>query len=762
MTTRVPLWRLGLAFSAGVMAGALLPALPAWSILGLLLAISAAAAICPRLRLPAVLVLGVVWFAGHAQWHLDRSWPADRSGEQVELTGRIVGLPETRGHRTRVVVISDRAARAGGIPRRLVLTWHRPLEYFQPGERWVLQARLDPPVGRLNQGAFDYTRFLLARRIGATGQISQATPAQAAGFSGITGRARQRTAEWLQATTVNLEAAALHRALAVADRAAMDPEFSGVLRRTGTAHLLAISGLHVGMVAALSALAVGVLLTPMLGLCPGLDRRRVAMLAGVCGALGYAALAGFTLPTQRALVMLMVVAGAIVLRRHLQPGYAVVLALVAVLLTDPLAPLDIGFWLSFGAVIVLVWAFAWRPGRAGWASGLVRAQLLLAIGLLPLNVGVFQQLVPIALVANLLAIPVIGLWVLPLTLSALALFLAGLPLDGLVRTSELGLVAVIRVLDWLDGLDFGHFYISPAPAWAAGLAMVGALWLLAPRGWPIRVAGLLLLVPLFASAPTKPEPGEFKAWITDMGDGLAVLVQTHNEILLYDTGPGDGDGQDRIESVIVPLLRSLGEVRIDRLIVSHARLAHAGGMSSAMSRLRPTHVRGSGLDGIEPCTASEHWQVDQVRFRMLHPSAALPSLGPDSSCVLEIRGAGGSLLLTGGISAVVTRRLLNQGLAEPVDALVLPRAGHRQGFEPAWLEQLSPEWVIASVAASNRRGLPHPGPRQVAARAGARFVTTGQCGALEIESRRGSGLTLRSQRGSARRFWLRQSSCPGG
>ncbi|MEE4330080.1 MAG: ComEC/Rec2 family competence protein, partial [Wenzhouxiangella sp.] len=419
------------SFAAGAIVALLVPALPSPWVLA-----AVAVAALPLLRFPtlkplAFALFGAVWALGHASWTMAGDWPETRAGEDVELSGRVVGLPEIDGQTLRFVLKTDREP-GSELPRRIRVSWFRPSEYLEPGQRWRMTLRLHPPHGRLNPSSFDYRRHLLTQRIGALATVSGASERlEAAGFRGAAQRVRVYLAEVLQGEMTDLDAAALARALTIADRSAMDPELSERLRETGTAHLLAISGLHIGMVAGLAGWIGGWLLAPLVLVGRALDRRRLAVTVAVFAAAGYAILAGFTLPTQRALVMLAVAGGALAMRRGMRPGNALLLALVAVLVLDPLAPLSAGFWLSFAAVAVLIWAFAWRPtaggGARAWVVGLLRAQLIIAVGMLPLNAGLFQQLIPIAPVANLIAIPMVGFWILPGLLASVGLILLDLP-----------------------------------------------------------------------------------------------------------------------------------------------------------------------------------------------------------------------------------------------------------------------------------------------------------------------------------------------
>ncbi|HKL50304.1 MAG TPA: DNA internalization-related competence protein ComEC/Rec2 [Wenzhouxiangellaceae bacterium] len=758
--------RVALLFSSGAISAAAFALLVDVRSVLALLALAVALLGFRSTRIWAALPAGMLWFSLHALWHQHDAWPDERAGETVELTGTIIGLPEQRDGRVRLEFKPDAEGRRAGAPGRILLSWYRPLEWFRPGETWRLSVTLTPPHGRVNPGLFDYHRYLVARGIGALGRIQSAALESGSGPLAAPDRFRQRLANWLQAETVSLDAAALHRALTVGDRTAMSPELAERLRRTGTAHLLSISGLHVGMVAGLAGLLAGLLATPLIRFRGVPDRKRVMLLAGLVAAFGYALLAGFSLPTVRALVMLLAGFGAMLWRRGIQPGRALLTALAAVLLIDPMAPLAIGFWLSFAAVAVLIWAFSGRSRGTGWLRGLITAQVVIAIGLLPLNIGIFQQWAPTALVANLVAIPLVGLWILPCLLAALALFALGLPAGFMVALSEHGLELFLGMLDGLTGADRWLAGLSapalPAPGLAAiVIAAVGALWLLAPRGWPMRPLGAVLLLPLLWPAGRGPgsDPGEFELMIPDLGDGQAVIVRTASSVLLYGTGPGDGAERSLVPGTIAPLVRQGGRDAVDSVIVPYGHRDFAGGLAEVKRRWPGADVITPDGSGDSRCVEESRWMVDGVGFRFLHPSAALPDLGGDSSCVLEIRSSFGSVLLTGGIGANVTRRLAMRQSLRPVDVLIMPRFGRVDGLDAGWLSALSPTIGIATVSAFNRRGMPHPESRAMLRDAGGRLLSTGDCGALSIRFEAGANPLVLSEVSARPRFWRNSANC---
>jgi competence protein ComEC len=757
-------WRYLLLLAAGCVVAAAAPMLPGWwaVVTGFVLAFFGLA--WPSTRPFALFLLGGLWFLVHAQWQMDRNWPAERSGETLLISGSVIGLTEQREQGIRFEFRPDRGQSDADLPSRVLVNWFRPSEYVEPGSRWQLELQLRPPAGRDNPAGFDYQRYLLSRRIGAVATVRGDFERLDAGRGTQVDRLRQRLATVLQAETTRLDAAALKRALGLADRSAMKPELSDLLRRTGTAHLLAISGLHVGMVAAIGALLCTVVLAPIVTVQRRFDRRRLALAGGLVAATAYAMLAGFTLPTQRALIMIGVIALACFLRRAIAPAHALLLALVAVLLFDPLAPLATGFWLSFAAVAVLVWAFAWRPApgqsRGQWLTGLLRAQLVIAVGLLPLNVGVFQQLVPAAFFANLVAIPLVGLWILPALLLEMAGIALGLSTALVSSAGEQGLVWLVGLLAWFDGFDFSHARVAGG-SWKIVLpAAAGALWLLAPRGWPARWLGLPLLLPLLVPRPDVLREGELELWLLDAGDGLAALVRSDAELLLYDTGPGDGQGGDMIGRELDDLLARLGIKSIDGLVVSHAHRGHAGGLGSVQHRVPPERVYSS-VEGLgHRCTAGEEWSAGTYRFRFLHPSAGLPDLGANSSCVLHIEGPGGAVLLTGGIDASVEARLVQQFAGPPADVLVLSAGGHRRASSEEFLRAVSPRIALASVQQYDRFGRPHPEAVSSVDAVGAALVSTGQCGALRVRLGEGHPVQIRSMATLQPRFWKARSACP--
>lgn len=590
-----------------------------------------------------------------------------------------------------------------------------------------------------NPGGFDFERWLVEHRILATGHLRRGEPPErldAGPGPYRLDRARQWLAEHLKTHIDETRTRALIQALVVGERAGLGTDVWEVLTRTGTNHLVAISGLHVGLIAGGVFFLVRWLWSRFPRLVFALAAPRAAAIAAILAALGYAALAGFAISTQRALVMIMVVLVALLRGRTLRPYHALALALIGVLLIDPMAMLSAGFWLSFGAVAVLVFSFAHRlPGRDPWTRW-GRAQWVVAIGLLPLLLLLFGRASVISPLVNLIAVPIFSTLLLPLVLiSSLLSLLPGLALPMQWTAQLLGWC--LDGLTWLAVLPWAAVTLPARPTWVLLAGAAGVFLLLAPRGLPGRWLGILLCLPMLLLQAPRPPPGE--AWVTllDVGLGLAAVIRTSEGTLVYDTGPSFPGGFDTGSAVVAPYLASHGVKRIERLVISHADRDHAGGLVGLAERI-PIDELLSGeparLDRPDalPCRAGMQWEWSGVSFQILHPAAATWR-GNNASCVLRVEAAGRALLLTGDIESRVERRLARElGTALTSDILVAGHHGSKTSTHPDLLDAVAPALVLYASGYANQFGFPSA---EVRARVAARGITqldTGLVGAIEL------------------------------
>ncbi|CAD6513848.1 hypothetical protein LMG28727_00776 [Paraburkholderia kirstenboschensis] len=645
----------------------------------------------------AACCVGFGYAAWRAEARLAASLPVAWEGRDIEVTGYIKGLPtrDDKGVRFLFDVESADALAVESAPREPVrfphvvqLTWiadEAPPPPLEPGERWRLRVRLKRPHGNANFGVRDAEAALLARNVRATGYVSAAAQAvrlrpEARGV-GVT------VDRWRAALRARIDAVladAPHRGIVVALAIGAQDEVSAadwqLMRATGTSHLVAISGLHIGFAAGLAAWLCGAWWRRS-----GLIGRNwplhvpaqfVAVTGGAIFAALHAALAGFNVPAQRALWMAGVVALAYLSGRNVPRSAVLASALGLVLLIDPWAVVSAGFWLSFCAVAAILFATSGRPrvqnheqrthetdeqgGAPGQLSrlraaavnrirafgerlhGAAHVQFAVTVALAPLTIYWFAQIPLVGPLANSFAIPWVSLLVTPSVLAGVVL---PAPLDAYAfRTAHALLDVMVGRLQWLSGPRWALWWLPQPDGWALAAAATGVLWCLAPRGWPLRWAAPLAWLPLLAPAPSGPPHGSFRLTALDVGQGTSVLVETAHHVLLFDTGPGP-ESTYAGERVVVPYLQAHGVNVLDTLIVSHADSDHSGGAPAVLdaievrqmvAALAPANAlwanaRQRGAQTL-PCAAGQRWQWDGVEFSMLWPDAGPLQGKPNAHC----------------------------------------------------------------------------------------------------------------------------------
>jgi len=734
-----------LMLAAGLLSVRFLPALPPlWSLW--LLALIGLMCLPWRSYLVSFFLFGLCWACLSAQFALDDRLNPALDGRTVWLQGRVSGLPQQQEGTVRFV-LEHPTSRRGKLPARLRLAWHNG-QPVRSGEVWRLAVTVKRPHGSVNPASFDYEAWLLAQRIGGTGTVKQGERITAAqGFAAFRDDIRQKL----------LSAPAYGRAgglaaLVVGDGSGLSRTDWQLLQDTGTLHLMVISGGHV----ALLALAVYALIAAIarLGLWPARwPWLPVACVLAFAAALGYGLIAGFEVPVRRACLMMAVVLIWRLRFRHLGFFWPWLIALNTVLLIEPLASLQAGFWLSFIAAFLLLVLFCARLGRLPWWHGWTKAQWGMAIGLLPALLALGLPISASAPFANLLAVPWIGFVSVPLALLGTLLlpvpylgegllWLAGASLDGLFYL--LGLIAALLPAQTLPA----------APLWIWLLGALGAGVLLLPAGVPLRFFGLLLLAPLLLPPIHPPAAGLAEVWLLDVGQGLSVIVRTREHAMLYDTGPRYGDF-DSGERIVLPSLRRLGVKRLDLMLISHADNDHAGGAEAVMRSMPVKQVQSGEPARLPPdlsaapCIDGQSWQWDDVTFTTLHQADAQSSNG--KSCLLKISAQGERLLLTGDIDSETERALIAAGYDLASDWLLAPHHGSKSSSSLAFLKAVKPHSVLISRGAHNSYNHPHP---QVLARyqkLGIDIFDSSESGAQRIEL--GSYQKLHGLRQEQRRFW---------
>ena len=721
----------------------------------------------PGFRFPGCIACGFLWTLLNAHLALQHELLPRDEGKSLDAVGVVVSLPETRTRSVRfdfrIDELRDYGQPVKSNPGKVRLSWYEGRQLLRPGEKWRLKVRLKRPHGYMNPGGFDYESWLFQNRLRATGYVvddKDNTRLHHAGrFNPDALRfvLREKIREALPPDPL----AGFIPALAIGDRSDLSDAQWQVLTATGTNHLIAISGLHIGLVAGLVYLAMlrawgamRVFFPAPLGNVPAI---RAAAAGAMLAALVYALLAGFALPTQRALVMLWVYFGLKLYDYKVISSDALGTALIAVLLMDPFAPMSASFWLSFSAVAVILYGISYRvqlQSRRLLEWG--RVQYVVSMGLVPVLALYYQEIPILSLLANMFAVPWVSFIVIPLVLGGCMLL--PIELDWLL---ELALVS-LRVLWWTLNL-FTRWEFQLLPVAQPGLVTmtvisVGILILLLPRGITPRWLGWIWLVPLFFPGKPGLSFGDVSMTVLDVGQGLAAVVRTQKHSLLYDTGPAYASGFNTGTAVVLPFLRNSGISALDMLVQSHGDNDHIGGLQGLIGEIPISRVISSVPDQIpqrqvRECRDGQSWHWDGVHFRVLHPSETTGLSANNRSCVVRVQTQDLTLLLSGDIEKVAERSLLQRhGAGLKSNVLVVPHHGSKTSSTRDFIRAVSPEIAIFPVGYRNRFGLPSQGIISRYREHGARLLSTAESGAIQINTTR-TGITVTEHRENRRRFW---------
>ena len=758
-----------------------------------------------------------------AHMMLSDPMPSALEGRNLDVVGVVLAMPQRSesGLRFRFSIESALMnGQAVRVPQQVYLAWYggavsgvdginaeRTVAALQAGERWQWRVRLKAPHGHMNPGGFDYELWLWEQGLQATGYVR--TGAHDPAPVRLT-QTYLHPIEWARQSVrdaivarfamgqdgeAEAKLAGVVAALVTGDQSAIDRSDWDVFRATGVAHLMSISGLHITLFAWLAA-----------GLVGGLWRRsalwgwhwclhwpapQAALVGGVVLAAAYALFSGWGVPAQRTVWMLAMV-GVLRLSGRIWPWpWIWTLALAVVIIFDPWALYQAGFWLSFIAVGVLFatsspvmnspevvhepvryrawrqWTHQFRWLEKFWS--LMREQWVVTWALTPLSVLFFGQISVVGLLANLLAIPWVTLVVTPLAMG-------GVLWPGLWSLAVLALQPLQLMLAVMASWSWATAYVALPPLGLALTALSGGLLMAMPWPWKVRCLGIPLLLPALAWQVPRPLPGHFELLALDLGQGNAVLVRTAQHSLLYDTGPRYSVESDAGHRVVVPLLRRWNE-RLNTLLLSHRDSDHTGGAAAVMA-MQPSASLLSSLEWGHPllgssmplranskepirCSAGQSWTWDGVTFEVLHPLPQNYVQGARSnslSCVLRISNARHTALLVGDIEAPQELALVNRakgtdGLVPSLkaDVLLVPHHGSKTSSTASFIDAVSPRWAWVQAGYRNRFG--HPAA-EVVARYQMRnieVVDSAHCGAMQWRSNQAG--VMQCERTTARRYW---------
>lgn len=768
-----------------------------------------------ELTLPLLLItlfiLGIIYSSFYSKYQLSYQLDELYAGQNIVITGRVSSLPviSEKAQRFEFDVASHHLLQKKGaisqtlenFPKKLRLSWYYGA--INADEEWQLEVRLKPPHGFMNPGGFDYEGWLFQHGIQATGYVrkSELNKRNKAAAWWSINKMRQSLSQQIDRLadiqTDAVTSISLVKALAIGDKSSISPYQWRVLTNTGTSHLMAISGLHIGLAALFSYLLIR-RITPVF-LMKRIPAQHVALLGSMVVALLYAMTAGLSIPTQRAIIMLFILSLMMLLRRNHRPVDSLGFALLVVLMVDPLAVLSAGFWFSFSAVAVIFISISDDKSgntenvtvlsRLGFViKGWVKLQLLISVFLLPLTLFMFQQASLVSPLANLLLIPYVSFLVVPVVLLAIV---SSFVFQGI--SEQLFNLSVI-LLDFIwPALSF--LSVQPYAHWAQGdvkivellLATVAMLLILFSRPflrfllsqifnhphkksnhsallWIFRSAACLFIIPLFVSDKQALDTGEYQLTILDVGQGSAAVIQTKNHVAVFDSGAKFSDKFDAGSGVVIPYLRSQGIRHLDRLIVSHGDADHIGGAPAILAFYPAVEVIGQDIEGLNTtnksdCQEGQIWQWDGVDFAFLSPSITDVALSSSKkrnnrSCVLRISSKSGSVLFTGDIEKMTESELIEKYRDKlSSDVLIVPHHGSNTSSTQDFIQSVSPKVSVISAGYRNRYKLPSNAVLSRYEQANRSFMRTDKSGAITIKMDATDELFIESYRQLATKYW---------
>ena len=645
-------------------------------------------------------------------------------------------------------------------PRRVSLLYPSKdlVQVFKPGQYLELKVKLKQIHGLKNPYGFDVEEWMYIQNYDAQGVIQKGgarlLKSEHHDFKTTFELLRFYIRQKIQNSLgTDAQYAGVIAALVIGDQQMIHPEDWKVFAQTGIGHLISISGLHVTMLAGFGAW-ISVLLVKQTRLIYWQPAPYIASCIGFLTAFVYTWLAGFQIPAQRTAFMVGIAALGMYLGRNLHMMDVWLWALFLVLTCHPWAVYSPGFWLSFGAVMAMIFAMPQNQQQVididlffiqklkksfGEAT---RVQAVVTIALIPLTLYWFYQISLISPIANAIAIPVVSFLVTPFAmLGAFSPWFFGDVFLWIAHTIFSILMILIRPLGQMEWSSISG---AKPSGWHLLLSLLGVIICIRPgiliESWKSRILGLMICLTLFIPKEYllgRIPKGEVEMTVWDIGQGNAVMIQTKSHSLLFDTGPISFGKFDPGEKVIIPHLKAQGVRKIDQLVISHQDADHIGGLryllenfpiQNAMGSISPDHQAQQYFSKnkvfLEKCQAGQSWHWDGIDFYVWHPQlqedlkSQYKSTKPnDMSCVIEVRNSHHSIWLTGDIEKnaerlIVERLIESQAHLQTIQRrnliLMAPHHGSKSSSTPSFLEYLDPEFAFSQTGYKNRYRHPHP------------------------------------------------------
>lgn len=684
--------------------------------------------------------LGFTWAAYQANRLMSSSLSAQDFGKRVAASGWVASIPKimSLGQQFQFQLNDLNNKKQDGL---VSLSWYRHYRKLEVGDHLRLTLKLKRIHGLINPDGFDYQRRALQRGIVAKGYVVEGKREVARGKFPIT-HYRAALQTQIQSWIKNKDLSAVLTALSIGSKNLITPDTWQVFQRTGTSHLIAISGLHVGLVATLAYFLLCWLWRFSSRLLLRIPAQRAGAVAAVIVSWLYGFLVGFSLPTERAVIMITVLMLSQLFCRTISLWYRLLLAFAIVVAWQPLALFSASLWLSFSAVFWIAYSVLGRSKKSKIALWL-RVQCAIFFGLFPLTLFYFHQVSLVSFLANAIAIPWVTLILVPICLLASVVNALSTSVSRLLfMLAAKALMPLWWFLRWLSHYSYA-IWVHPIHNIFIVLMMLGAILLwLAPKVFPGRYLAVIICLPFFFARNPSPKSGGVWLTLLDVGQGLSAVIRTSHHTLIYDTGPKYPSGFDAGRSVVMPYLQDIGIKRVDIMMISHGDNDHIGGADGLLSHYFVKKVITSvpqsrwnprQVGGTRRCYAGESWRWDGVDFRVLSPPKGQAYQDNNSSCVLRIRAGQRQILLTGDIEKSAERALLKQEKeALPATVLVAPHHGSRTSSTLDFLKAVDPRYILIPVGYQNRFHFPAESVIQRYQSVGAQIFSTAKQGAIRV------------------------------
>ncbi|MDX1838829.1 DNA internalization-related competence protein ComEC/Rec2 [Legionella taurinensis] len=689
----------------------------------------------------------LVWFLAACLWSwlhqhaiAEKNMPLTPVIQQALIKGTVVSIPAVHTDKTQfqlaLTAINGQPAKA-----LMLLNCYQRCPEVHAGQGWQFHAKLKRPINLRNPGAFDYRRWLTARHVTWTGYLK---PGQSLLIKEAPADKllvwRERLAANLTRSIPKGEELGIVQALTLGVTHQMGSESWDLFRRTGTTHLMVISGAHIGLVAGFCMGITQWLWRRWGRLCLFCPSQQAGSLAGMLAAFSYALLAGFGVPAQRSLVGTVLLLSRYWLSRQFTVWQAWRYGLFLVLLYEPHAVLLPGFYLSFMAVAVLIITHR-RYGLTGIKQTLA-LQLACLAGLMPVTLYCFGYGAINGLLANLLAIPLVSFVLVPLSL--ISLIISNVVSSSWLMMPVIGTTKLLLLyLRWIDSFAMVNLQVGIQEiSTVVILLLVLGLLLVLPLKliWP---ALFCMLLAVWVPKPSRLERGEARIDVLDVGQGLAIVVSTREHYLIYDTGMKFFHGSDMGKLAVIPYLQAMGIPRIDKIIISHPDLDHRGGLESIEEQYPDAELLVDRVDFYhrgQTCHHYPDWEWDGIQFHFF-PVLQQFNDKNNSSCILQISRKGQHVLLTGDIEKKGEDYLVQRYSGRLQAAvLVVAHHGSKTSSSPAFINQVKPRFAIISAGFDNRYHFPHAQTLTTLEQAGSQVLNTMACGMVRLSLQKGKGL----------------------